>query len=124
MQKIMMVALGGGIGATARYLTSQWAAERFGLQFPYGTLIVNAVGCFLIGLFMYIATEKFIVSSYWRLLITTGFLGGLTTFSSFSYETLQLLESGSFSQAGYNVVLNVVLGLLLTWAGISAGKLL
>lgn len=124
MQKIIVVALGGGIGAVTRYVVSLWAAERFGAGFPYGTLIVNVVGCFIIGSFMYIATERIIVDPYWRLLVTTGFLGGLTTFSSFGYETIKLLESGSLDLALYNVMLNVILGVLATWCGISLGKLM
>ena len=82
MVKILAVAIGGGIGATTRYLVSTWAAGRFGADFPYGTLIVNVAGCFMIGLFMTLTTERLIVSPYWRLIFAVGFLGGLTTFSS------------------------------------------
>lgn len=94
MVKILVVALGGGIGSVARYLISLWAAERFGSDFPYGTLIVNVVGCFIIGAFLVLVTERTIASPYWRLVIAVGFLGGLTIhFSSFGYETLRLLEN-------------------------------
>jgi CrcB protein len=124
MLKILMVALGGSIGATTRYLVSTWAAEKFGAEFPYGTFIVNVVGCFIIGAFMTMATERLIVSPYWRLLVTVGFVGGLTTFSSFSYETLRLLEDADLMLAFYNVALNFVLGFFATWLGISVVRLI
>ena len=124
MMKVMMVAVGGGIGATTRYLVSTWAAEKFGTDFPYGTLIVNVVGCFIIGAFMTLATERLIVSPYWRLLVTVGFVGGLTTFSSYSYETLKLLEEANIMMAMYNLLANVMMGFLATWVGISAARLI
>lgn len=123
MQKVLVVALGGSIGAAARYLTSVWAAQRFGAEFPYGTLIVNVAGCFIIGAFMTLATERFIVNPYWRLLVTVGFVGGLTTFSSYSYETLKLLEDAGVATALYNVLLNLALGFFATWLGITAARL-
>jgi CrcB protein len=124
MLKIIFVAVGGSIGATTRYLVSNWAAERFGAGFPYGTLIVNVVGCFIIGAFMTVTTERLIVSPYWRLLVTVGFVGGLTTFSSFSYETFGLLENANLMMALYNIGLNLILGFLATWIGIGAAKLI
>ncbi|SDF72971.1 fluoride efflux transporter CrcB [Sporomusa acidovorans] len=123
MLEIILVAVGGGIGATTRYLTSNWAAARFGTEFPLGTLLVNVVGCFIIGLFMTLTTERLSVSPYWRLLIAVGFLGGLTTFSSFSYETLRLLQDADVMRAFYNVGLNVLVGFLATWLGMGAAKL-
>ncbi len=123
MLKILAVAVGGSIGATTRYLVSNWAAERFGASFPYGTLIVNVVGCFIIGAFMTITTERLIVNPYWRLLITVGFVGGLTTFSSFSYETFRLVDDADMTMALYNVGLNLVLGFLATWIGIGTARL-
>lgn len=123
MLKILVVAVGGGIGAVTRYLVSGWAAERYGAAFPYGTLIVNIAGCFVIGLFMGLVTERVIVNPYWRLLVTTGFLGGLTTFSSFGYETIKLVGDGTFNLAAFNILFNVVIGLVATWAGITLSKL-
>ena len=124
MVKILAVAVGGGIGATARYLVSTWAAGRFGADFPYGTLIVNVAGCFMIGLFMTLTTERLIVSPYWRLIFAVGFLGGLTTFSSYSYETLRLIEDSDLLPAFYNIGLNLILGFAATWAGIVVARLL
>lgn len=119
MMKILLVALGGSLGATARYVASNWLANRFGSDFPYGTLAVNVVGCFIIGFFMTVTTERVIINPYWRLLVTVGFVGGLTTFSSFSYETFRLLEDANWLMAFYNMALNLVLGFLATWLGMS-----
>jgi CrcB protein len=124
MLKIVAVAVGGSFGAVARYLVSLWAADRFGAAFPFGTLIANVVGCFIIGVFMTLATERIIVSPYWRLLVTVGFIGGLTTFSSLSYETFKLLEDAQTTLALYNLLLNVTLGFFASWVGISMARLL
>lgn len=124
MLEIILVAVGGGVGATTRYLVSNWAAARIGAEFPYGTLIVNVVGCFIIGAFMTVATERFIVSPYWRLFVTVGFVGGMTTFSSFSYETLHLLQEADIMRAFYNVGLNILVGFFATWLGMSAARLM
>lgn len=107
-----------------RYAVSLWAAARLGTSFPYGTFIANIVGCFIIGIFMTIVTERFVANPYWRLLITTGFLGGLTTFSSYSYETFKLLEDTGFDAAFYNLAANLFFGLLATWIGIKAARLI
>jgi CrcB protein len=124
MLKLVAVAVGGSIGATTRYVVSTWAAGRFGTGFPYGTLIVNVVGCFIIGAFMTATTEKFMINPYWRLIVTVGFVGGLTTFSSFSYETFKLLEDGSMTLVLYNIFGNFIFGFLATWLGISTIRLL
>lgn len=115
--ELVLVAIGGSIGATGRYLVSIWAADRFGAWFPFGTLLVNIVGCFIIGAFMAAATERFVANPHWRLFVTVGFAGGLTTFSSFSYETFKLLGDGDFVLALANVLLNMILALLSTWSG-------
>lgn len=124
MLKLLAVAVGGSIGATTRYVVSTWAAERFGTGFPYGTLIVNVVGCFIIGVFMVATTEKFIINPYWRLIVTVGFVGGLTTFSSFSYETFQLLEDSGLTLVMYNILSNLVFGFVATWLGMATMRLL
>ncbi|MDF2572884.1 MAG: CrcB-like protein [Sporomusa sp.] len=121
---ILIVAIGGGIGAASRYLVSSWAAERFGSNFPYGTLFVNVAGCFIIGLFLALVNDKIIVKPEWRLFVTTGFLGGLTTFSSFSYETIKLLQESDVSLALYNVIANCGIGFLATWVGMNCARYL
>jgi CrcB protein len=123
MTKVIVVALGGGIGAAIRYLISTWAAERFESSFPYGTLIVNIVGCFIIGAFMVLVTERIIANPYWRLLVAVGFVGGLTTFSSFSYETLKLVEDAQYQWAAYNILANFCFGIFATWLGMTIARL-
>lgn len=123
MPDILLVALGGGVGAVARYLITVWAVERIGPFFPYGTLIVNVAGCFLIGLFMALAADKVITNPQWRLLAVSGFLGGLTTFSSFGYETVKLANEGEPIFAFYNVLLNCLIGLAATWLGMGASRI-
>jgi len=118
-----MVTIGGGLGSAARYLVSTWAAARFGAEFPYGTLIVNIVGCFIIGAFATMTTERLIISPYWRLFVTVGIVGGFTTFSSFSYETMHLLQETDVLRAFYNVGLNVIVGFSATWLGIGLARL-
>ena len=121
---LLAVAIGGAIGACTRYLVSVWAAGRFGPEFPMGTLIVNIVGCFIIGVFMTLTTERLMVSPYWRLVFAVGFLGGLTTFSSFGYETLRLVEEADLLQAFWNIALNLGVGLGATWLGIVGARLM
>lgn len=114
----LMVAIGGAGGAVLRYGLSGWVQSFSSGGFPYGTLAVNVVGSFLIGLVMQLSLDRFMVSLEVRLLLTTGFCGGLTTFSTFSYETLSLVEGGQFAQAGGNIALNVALTLLATYLGL------
>lgn len=122
MEGIGLVALGGAVGSVCRYLTSLWAAERFGAEFPFGTFIVNVAGCYIIGFFMVMATERHLLSPYWRLLVASGFLGGLTTFSSFSYESLKLIQEGAWNAAAANIAGNLFLGLLAAWGGIVTAR--
>ena len=117
MESIFFVALGGSVGSATRYLVSVWAAGRLGTDFPYGTLIVNIVGCYIIGLFMILATEKLLLPNHWRLLVASGFLGGLTTFSTFGAETFSMAESGHWGLAGGYAAASLVGGLLAVWAG-------
>lgn len=121
--EFVSVAVGGAIGAVTRYIVSGWAVSRWGGQFPYGTLVVNVVGCFLIGLIMVLLTERVSVGPYWRLILVVGFLGGLTTFSSFGLETVSLLEQARWTAALSNVVLNVVVGCTATFLGMIVGRL-
>lgn len=108
MLGMLFVAVGGAIGSVLRYLVTRWAAEKISIIIPYGTFIVNVVGCFMIGFFMLLLTERMLVNSYWRLFITVGFIGGLTTFSSFSYESLQLLLRADYMQALCNIGGNIL----------------
>ena len=119
----LLVFLGGGIGATARYGLQGVVYRITGAGFPYGTLIVNVAGSFLIGFLMSFFEERFIVNPSLRVFLTIGILGGFTTFSSFSYETVAMLREGSVVAALANMALSVLLCLGATWLGIIGGKL-
>lgn len=120
----LSVALGGAAGAVLRYGLSGWLHGLTGLLFPIGTLAVNALGSLLIGVLLQLGTERFLFSVETRLLLTTGFCGGLTTFSTFSYETLALLEEQQWGAAAGNVVLNVGVCLAATYGGIVLARAL
>lgn len=110
MNRLLVIALGAGVGALARYLVSGWAQRMFGSSFPWGTAIVNIVGCFLIGFLMTWSIERSPMSLELRLLLVTGFLGSLTTFSTFGYETMRFSQDGVHLMALANVALNVIAG--------------
>ncbi len=100
--RVFLVAFGGALGTLARYSVGLWATRTYGASFPYGTLIVNLVGCFLIALVAQLAASTSLVSPTLRLTLTTGFIGGLTTYSSFNLETTNLLrERGAASGFAY-----------------------
>ncbi|MFB0921463.1 MAG: fluoride efflux transporter CrcB [Oscillospiraceae bacterium] len=115
MQKIFYVGIGGCIGAVLRYLISSKMGEA---QIPLGTLFVNVLGGFLIGMIMEICISSELFSPNMRLFLTTGVLGGLTTFSTFSYETVQLFISGDLRHG----ILNICLNLLLCLGGVLLGQ--
>ena len=117
----VFVFLGGGLGAVCRYLATSFFAVRFGSAFPYGTLFVNVSGSFLMGLIMGLLPllpRGVFLPENLRLLLAVGFLGGFTTFSSFSMETLALLQGANAPYALLNIAANVFLGLLAAWAGL------
>jgi fluoride exporter len=123
LDKILLSGLGGFIGSALRYCISLMAYRVFGQTFPYGTLFVNVLGCLLIGFVMAIFEDRFVFSANSRIFITIGILGGFTTFSSFSYETIVLLREGSYLLGTANVLLNVFLCLGVTVIGLIIGKL-
>jgi CrcB protein len=113
------IAVGSGLGGAARYWCSGLAARMIGETFPWGTLIVNVVGSFIIGLVFTLTGPdgRVFVSATARQFVLTGLCGGYTTFSSFSLQTLNLIENGQFLYAGANIVGSVVLCLLAVWLG-------
>jgi CrcB protein len=119
----LSVALGGALGAMLRYGLSGWVQLATGWVLPVGTLAVNILGSFLIGALLQISTDRFLVAPETRLLLVTGFCGGLTTFSTFSYETLVLLEDQQWTAAAGNVLLSVTVCLVATYLGIIAARL-
>ena len=124
MERGLLIALGGALGTLLRYFTSVAAARWLGADFPYGTLIVNLCGSFAIGLVQQLATEALVISDDFRFFLTTGMLGGLTTYSAFSYETVRLMELGAWPQAWINIVVTTALCLGLCFLGLSVGRVL
>jgi fluoride exporter len=119
LQKTLWVALGGVLGANARYWLGVWSLSRSGSGFPWGTLVINVTGSLMLGLVYGLFTAKFggKHAETLRLALGTGFLGAYTTFSTFSYETLVLAEHGHWQRAVAYVVASVVLGLVGAWLG-------
>lgn len=115
---LLMVGCGGFIGSVARYWVQQMSVKYLSPDFPYGTLGVNLLGSFLIGLFFGLAEKGGWMNSEWRIFLVTGFCGGFTTFSSFSLESINLLQKGNFGGFGLYVILSVALCLLAGYAGI------
>jgi CrcB protein len=109
---------GGSLGALARYGTGLLAVKYFGIRFPYGTLIVNLTGCFLIGICFALVDKTNWLSPSTRLFLMTGFLGALTTFSTYAMETIVSFQSGTISIAVFNFLLNNLLGFTLVLSGI------
>lgn len=122
MQTMVFIACFGALGCLSRYYLSGWAYDLLGRRFPFGTLVVNLLGAFLIGLIMEFGLRSTALPVNLRLGLTIGFLGGLTTFSTFSYETLRLLEDGELMTATFNVLVSVVTGLTFTWLGIQVAR--
>ncbi|HEV8537611.1 MAG TPA: fluoride efflux transporter CrcB [Bacteroidota bacterium] len=120
----LWVFLGGGIGAAARYLLSGWIHELTGSTFPYGTFTENALGCFLIGLFMTGPDEHFLVDPSLRIFLTIGVLGGFTTFSTFSYETISMMRDAEYFFASVNIASTLVACLGATYLGALLGKVI
>jgi CrcB protein len=110
MMNVLVIGIGGFVGAVARYGIAGWIGQRWGRSFPLGTLVINVSGSFLIGLLMTLMAERFTENPQWRLLLVVGFLGAYTTFSTFEYETGALLKDGEWLFAGLNVVLSVIVG--------------
>jgi CrcB protein len=123
MTNVLLIFLGAGFGGVFRYWVSNGVYWLVGRQFPYGTLVVNISGCFLMGLlFALILDRSFALSSPLRALLLIGLLGGYTTFSSFSIETLNLFEGGAWLSASFNIVLSVILCIAATLIGLLAGR--
>ncbi|HCH5257224.1 TPA: fluoride efflux transporter CrcB [Vibrio parahaemolyticus] len=111
------IALGGAIGACSRYLVSEFCVLLFGRGFPYGTLTVNFVGSFIMGLLIAAFENEILATEPWRQVIGLGFLGALTTFSTFSMDNVLLMQQGAFFKMGLNILLNVVLSISAAWIG-------
>ncbi len=122
MLGVLLVAVGGAIGSVTRYLLGGWVAARYGASFPYGTFIINVTGSFIIGLFLAFAQDRAWLSPYWRLFFAVGFLGGYTTFSTFEYESVKLLQDGEMLLCALYMIGSVVTGAVGAIAGIALGS--
>lgn len=123
MFKMGMIVLCGGLGCLSRYLLSGWVYALVGEDFPFGTLAVNILGSFLLGLLLELSLHSTMIPVNLRIGLTVGFLGGLTTFSTFSYETFKLLENGDIFRAGINAFMSLVVCLLFSWVGTIVARL-
>lgn len=124
MLDFLAISLGAIIGANARYLISRYAAKALGPVFPYGTLFINVVGSFIVGWFVVWTTERALVDPRWRLLVVVGFCGGLTTFSSYAYETMAYFEQGQCLLMATNFLTNNLLCLGAALAGMGLARVL
>ena len=121
---LLIIALGGALGAVSRFLLGNGVSRALGSALPYGTFVINIVGCFAMGLLMTIIVDREMLPAAWRLFLCVGFLGGFTTFSSFGYEALMLLTEGRLLAALAYVGGSVVLGLVAAAAGVLCARAL
>jgi CrcB protein len=115
--KYLLIVMGGGAGSLTRYVVANAIATRMASRFPWGTVVVNVTGCFLIGLIAAVLTERANLSPNWRFALVIGFLGGYTTFSSFEWETFGLVRDGAFWLGLANVIGSVTFGYAAVWLG-------
>ena len=120
--RLTLIALLGAIGTLARYGLQGLVQVRTGGTFPYGTLLINLTGCFLLGLIGQFTMNRLVISPDWRIAIAVGFFGGYTTFSSFGWETAKMLEDGEWLRAATYVGASVIVGTLLSVVGINVAN--
>lgn len=121
MERFLWICLAGAAGTGARYVVALWAAQRFGSAFPFGTLFVNLLGCFAIAAVMH-ASLTLSWSPTFRSAITIGFIGGMTTYSSFNHETSRLLEEGAIGAAALNALLTIFGAFAAGWLGMLSAR--
>lgn len=124
MERLAWVCLGSALGGGARYLLSEAALRLLGAAFPYGTLAVNLLGSYLVGLIMVVALETALIPPVARIFLTTGVMGGLTTYSTFNYETLRFASEGNWPLAALNIAATVASCLAAGFLGIVSGRAL
>ena len=120
--RCLVVGAGGFLGAIARYAVGVWIESFWRRDFPLATFLVNVSGCFILGFFLAMATERMSISPMMRLLVATGFVGAYTTFSTFEYETQRLTTTGAFGWALVNVLASVAVGFLAVRLGVQLGR--
>ncbi|HEU5352414.1 MAG TPA: fluoride efflux transporter CrcB [Terracidiphilus sp.] len=124
MQKTLLIALGGALGALARYWVGASIGSRMGTRFPYGTFIINMTACILIGFSLTYLGRRVELSPAWRYLIPVGFIGAYSTFSTYEWETFSSLRSGAFALAALYAVGSLLLGLVAIWLGIALAEVM
>ncbi len=117
MQKYLLIAIGGSLGAIARYWVGLAVADRMGTKFPYGTLVINITACLIIGFSLVFLGRRAELNPAWRFMIPIGFIGAYSTFSTFEWETFTTIQTGAFFLAALYVVLSFFLGLIAVWCG-------
>ena len=122
MSRFFWICAAGAVGTGARYLISGWALAALGAGFPYGTLAVNVVGSFLMGIVMQVGLATPILSPTLRMTLATGFIGGFTTYSTFNFETIRLVQTGAWKLAVGNVAITLVTCFTAGLAGIALGR--
>ena len=124
MDKYLIIGLGGFLGANLRYAVATWAAEKWGASFPWGTLLINVTGSLVLGVFLAAITSRLSIDPRWRLFFAIGFLGAYTTFSTYTYETMQLVLAGSWWPGLLNLAASNLLGLGACLLGVAIGRAL
>lgn len=124
MERFLLISLGAIVGANLRYWVGDWVAQRVGAAFPYGTLVVNLTGTLILGIFLTLATERFLLDPRWRILVAIGFCGSYTTFSSYTYESINLILTGQYVSGLLNLLGSAILGGVVMVAGILIGRMI
>ncbi len=122
MEKFLLISAGAILGANARFWLADWAAQKWGAAFPIGTLIINLTGSLILGFFMTLATERFMLDPRWRLFFAVGFLGAYTTFSTYTYESFNLIFKGQWIPGLFNLIGSTILGVVAVGIGVYLGK--
>ena len=117
MTKTILIGLAGLVGTLLRYWLAGLVSRQYGETFPWGTMAVNLIGCFLAGVIFHVTEERFLLNPTLRTIILIGLLGGFTTFSSYGLQTFSLLRDGQFGLATLNVTVSNLLGVVMVWAG-------
>jgi fluoride exporter len=120
----LVIGIGGILGANTRYLVSGWAANKFGTVFPYGTFIINMSGAMFLGFLMAFLQDRAFIHPNYRLFLATGFCGAYTTFSTFTYESLMLIQNGSFLLAFANLFGSLTVGMVGVFLGFALGRMI
>jgi CrcB protein len=123
LKNFLAISVAAIVGANLRYLLSRIAARQFGPVFPYGTLLINVVGSFIVGFFIIWTTERVLIDPRWRLLVVIGFCGSFTTFSSYAFETMAYFEQGQWGLMAVNILSNNLLCLGAALAGMALGRI-